>query len=77
MGWRRKFEAERDRRYGEVATERDKALALAREIQNYKDEKANDLRSQIDALLQKAGGDKVRQGSAEGLAVSQGERELP
>jgi len=54
-----KFEVERDRRYAEVATEREKALkiketadlaalSLAREIQTYKDEKANDLRSQIE-----------------------------
>ncbi len=50
---------ERDRRYAEVATEREKALrikeqadrdalGLAREIQTYKDEKANELRSQIE-----------------------------
>lgn len=54
-----KFEAERDRRYSEVNTEREKALkiketadlaalSLAREIQDYKDEKANNLRSQIE-----------------------------
>lgn len=54
-----KFAAERDRRYTEVALEREKALKiketadlaalqLAREIQTYKDEKANDLRSQIE-----------------------------
>jgi hypothetical protein len=53
------LDAERDRRYKEVAEEREKAakikergdetaLLLAREIQTYKDEKANDLRSQID-----------------------------
>ena len=53
-----KFQAERDRRYAEVATEREKALkiketadlaalGLAREIQTYKDEKANELREQI------------------------------
>jgi len=51
---------ERDRRYAEVATEREKALkiketadlaalGLAREIQSYKDEKANELREQISA----------------------------
>ena len=51
--------AERDRRLTEVATEREKALkikeeadkaalALAREIQTYKDEKANELREQIN-----------------------------
>lgn len=50
---------ERDRRYAEVALEREKALKiketadraalqLAREIQTYKDEKANELRSQIE-----------------------------
>lgn len=54
-----KFEQERDRRYAEVATEREKALkiketadlaalSLARDIQIYKDEKANELRSQIE-----------------------------
>jgi hypothetical protein len=54
-----KFLAERDRRYSEVNTEREKALkiketadlaalGLAREIQTYKDEKANELRSQIE-----------------------------
>jgi len=51
---------ERDRRYAEVATEREKALkiketadlaalGLAREIQTYKDEKANELREQISS----------------------------
>lgn len=51
--------AERDRRYTEVNREREKALAikddadkvalqLARDIQVYKDEKANELRSQIE-----------------------------
>ncbi len=50
--------AERDRRYSEVNIEREKALkikeeadkaalGLAREIQSYKDEKANQLREQI------------------------------
>lgn len=50
---------ERDRRYAEVNVEREKALKiketadlaalnLAREIQTYKDEKANELRSQIE-----------------------------
>jgi hypothetical protein len=50
--------AERDRRYAEVGTEREKALKikeaadtvaldLARRIQEYKDEKANELREQI------------------------------
>jgi hypothetical protein len=54
-----KFQLERDRRYAEVATEREKALkiketadlaalGLAREIQTYKDEKANQLREQIN-----------------------------
>lgn len=53
------FQAERDRRYAEVSIEREKALKikevadlaalqLAREIQTYKDEKANELRSQIE-----------------------------
>ena len=51
---------ERDRRYAEVNIEREKALkiketadlaalGLAREIQNYKDEKANELREQINS----------------------------
>ncbi len=55
-----RFQEERDRRYAEVATEREKALkiketadlaalGLAREIQTYKDEKANELREQINA----------------------------
>jgi hypothetical protein len=54
-----RVEAERDRRYAEVNLEREKALKiketadraaleLAREIQTYKDEKANELRSQIE-----------------------------
>lgn len=54
-----KLDNERDRRYAEVATEREKALkiketadlaalGLAREIQTYKDEKANQLREQIN-----------------------------
>jgi aminopeptidase N len=53
-----KFMQERDRRYSEVNIEREKALkikeeadkaalGLAREIQSYKDEKANQLREQI------------------------------
>ena len=57
---RGKFETERDRRYAEVNTEKEKALKiketadltalqLAREIQTYKDEKANELRSQIES----------------------------
>lgn len=55
-----KFDQERDRRYTEVNLEKEKALRiketadlsalkLAREIQNYKDEKANELRSQIES----------------------------
>lgn len=55
----RMLAAERDRRYAEVNIEREKALRikeeadkvalqLAREIQVYKDEKANELRSQIE-----------------------------
>lgn len=54
------FDNERDRRYSEVALEREKALkikeeadkaalGLAREIQTYKDEKANELREQISS----------------------------
>ncbi len=54
------FMAERDRRYAEVNIEREKALKikevadlkaldLAREIQIYKDEKANELREQINS----------------------------
>ena len=53
-----KFQAERDRRYAELATEREKALkiketadelarVLVAENQKYKDEKANLLREQI------------------------------
>jgi hypothetical protein len=55
-----KFEVERDRRYAEVKQEQEKALkiketadlaalGLAREIQTYKDEKANELREQINS----------------------------
>lgn len=55
-----KFQGERDRRYSEVNIEREKALKikeeadkvaldLARQIQTYKDEKANELRSQIES----------------------------
>ena len=54
------LEAERDRRYAEVNVEKEKALKiketadlaalqLAREIQTYKDEKANELREQINS----------------------------
>jgi hypothetical protein len=54
-----KLGEERDRRYAEVNIEKEKALKiketadlaalqLAREIQTYKDEKANELRSQIE-----------------------------
>jgi hypothetical protein len=54
-----RFEQERDRRYAEVALEREKALKiketadlaalqLAREFQKERDEKANELRSQIE-----------------------------
>lgn len=54
------FQAERDRRYAEVSIEREKALKikeiadlaaleLARQIQTYKDEKANELREQINS----------------------------
>ena len=56
----REFAEERDRRYAEVNVEKEKALKiketadlaalqLAREIQTYKDEKANNLRSQIES----------------------------
>lgn len=56
--WQWRFSEERDRRYAEVSIEREKALRiketadlaalqLAREIQTYKDEKANELREQI------------------------------
>jgi len=56
----RRFAEERDRRYSEVNVEREKALKiketadlaalqLAREIQTYKDEKANELREQISS----------------------------
>ena len=55
-----KFQAERDRRYAEVKNAEEKALkvkeeadkaalGLAREIQTYKDEKANELREQINS----------------------------
>jgi len=55
-----RFHAERDRRYTEVNIEREKALKikeqadrdaldLARQIQSYKDEKANELREQINS----------------------------
>lgn len=54
------FEKERDRRYSEVNIEKEKALKiketadlaalqLARDIQIYKDEKANELREQINS----------------------------
>jgi hypothetical protein len=57
---RDRFSTERDRRYSEVNIEREKALkikeeadkaalGLAREIQVYKDEKANQLREQINS----------------------------
>jgi hypothetical protein len=55
-----RFDEERDRRYTEVSIEKEKALkiketadlaalGLAREIQTYKDEKANELREQINS----------------------------
>jgi hypothetical protein len=58
-GAQEKFENERDRRYTEVNIEKEKALkiketadlaalSLARDIQIYKDEKANELREQIN-----------------------------
>jgi multidrug efflux pump subunit AcrB len=57
---RERMATERDRRYAEVSVEREKALKikevadlaalqLAREIQTYKDEKANELREQISS----------------------------
>ena len=57
---REKFLEERDRRYTEVKNAEEKALKikeeadkvaldLARQIQTYKDEKANELRSQIES----------------------------
>jgi hypothetical protein len=57
-GLKDQFHEERDRRYAEVNIEKEKALKiketadlaalqLAREIQTYKDEKANELREQI------------------------------
>ena len=56
----RALQEERDRRYAEVAAEREKtlkmkedadqaALQLSRDAQTYKDEKANELRSQIES----------------------------
>lgn len=58
--WIFRFYEERDRRINEVGVEREKALkiketadlaalGLAREIQTYKDEKANELREQISS----------------------------
>jgi hypothetical protein len=58
--WSDQLMMERDRRYTEVAAEREKALKikeladdraldLARQIQTYKDEKANELREQISS----------------------------
>lgn len=47
-----KFQAERDRRYTEVKAAKEQAehvaLVLARQIQTYKDEQANELREQIN-----------------------------
>src|SRR5678816_517940 len=59
-GLKDQFHEERDRRYAEVNIEKEKALKiketadlaalqLAREIQSYKDEKANELREQISS----------------------------
>lgn len=58
--YERRLGDERDRRYAEVNVEREKALKikeeadkvaldLARQIQTYKDEKANELREQISS----------------------------
>jgi hypothetical protein len=55
-----RWEKERDRRYTEIGIEKEKALSikekadlaalqLARDIQTYKDEKANELREQINS----------------------------
>lgn len=70
-----RFQSERDRRYAEVALEREKALkikeqadrdalGLAREIQTYKDEKANELREQIS----RERGEYVTQSQLKGVA---------
>ncbi len=59
MALQKELDTERDRRYAEVNVEKEKALKiketadlaalqLAREIQTYKDEKANELREQIN-----------------------------
>lgn len=49
----RRFQDERDRRYTELNQVKEaselRALELAREIQKYKDEKANELREQINS----------------------------
>lgn len=68
-------QAERDRRYAEVAAEREKALkiketadetalTLAREIQHYRDEQANNLRAQIE----RERGDYATQSDLRGVA---------
>ena len=70
---RDKFMAERDRRYTEVAIEREKALRikeigdakaleLERSTQAYKDEKANELREQINS-------ERLRYASKEDLSA--------
>ncbi|HYS44065.1 MAG TPA: hypothetical protein VEM32_08815 [Geobacteraceae bacterium] len=43
----RRFQEERDRRYAEVTTERQKALKLDRKMQDYKDKRNNALRDQL------------------------------
>lgn len=72
--------AERDRRYSEVNIEREKALkiketadlaalSLAREIQTYKDEKANELREQINRERNLYASKEDVQNAAERLAA--------
>lgn len=74
-GAEEKFQAERDRRYTEVKNAEEKALRikeqadrdalqLAREIQTYKDEKANELREQIS----RERGEYVTQSQLKGVA---------
>ena len=69
-------QAERDRRYAEVGAEREKALkikeaadetalTLAREIQHYRDEQANNLRAQIE----RERGDYATQSDLQGVAA--------
>jgi hypothetical protein len=75
--WIFRFYEERDRRINEVNIEREKALkiketadlaalGLAREIQTYKDEKANELRSQIESER----GNYATQGDLKGAVLT-------